>query len=223
MEDRNDNGKLGTILKSLLEENSLSIGKLSIKTEIDKATISRIINNKQKANMNHLDRFSKALNISLEVLLQAAGYNLSKVDNKICMRDKGTYCFDENYDELESLLKMIELPENSELKKTISFELKKYEEYAKTTEGKNIIYENFEKKLTNLNGSGAFLEKLTHMYQRFCSKNTSLREIILTGSALLYFITSTDVLPDFIVPIGFLDDFIAMKIVLNSMDSIEDK
>ena len=42
-----------------------------------------------------------------------------------------------------------------------------------------------------------------------------LRELAVIGSALIYFIISVDIIPDYIFPIGYLDDAIAVKLVLN--------
>lgn len=210
---------LGELLRELLEEKSLSIGKLSILSGVDKSTISRIINKKQRANINHLEKISKALNVSLEKLLYSAGYELgtSKKDNII----KKEFVIGENYSEVEALIKITDIIKDSGLEKVISAELTKYEEYAKTDEGVNLIHESFEKKLKGIKGSGIFLEKIKKMYDIFCSKNISITEYMLTGSALLYFIISTDVIPDFIVPIGFLDDYIAMNIVNSGIEKLK--
>ena len=45
--------KLGLYLKKMLQEHSLSMRKFSELTDIDTATISRIINGKRKANPAH--------------------------------------------------------------------------------------------------------------------------------------------------------------------------
>lgn len=221
MEAKREDNSLGELLKDLLEEKSLSIGKLSIISGVDKSTISRIINKKQKANINHLEKISKALNVSLEKLLYSAGYELGadKKDNLI----NKEFIIGENYNEIEALIKITDVIKDSGLEKVISAELAKYEEYAKTDEGVNLIHESFERKLKSIKGSGIFLEKIKKMYDTFCSKNISIAEYMLTGSALLYFIISTDVIPDFIVPIGFLDDYIAMNIVNSGIEKLKNE
>ena len=47
----------------------MSMGKLSTLCQIDKATISKIINGKRKANLNHLQRFANAFDVSLNPFL----------------------------------------------------------------------------------------------------------------------------------------------------------
>ncbi len=57
-----------------------------------------------------------------------------------------------------------------------------------------------------------FIEQLTDMYQQFCNETISKEERAVLGSALLYFILSTDIIPDYLFPIGYLDDAIAVEL-----------
>lgn len=224
---KNKNGDLGHLLKGLLNEKSLSIGKLSKLSNIDKATISRIINNKQKANINHLEKISFVLNVPLEKLLDSIGYNMKGSKEECKNNTSGVsikeLVIGEDYNEIESLVKITNHLKDSGLEEIIIKELKKYKEFAKTEEGIVFIHENFVKKIENTKGSGIFLESLNQMYKEFCLETTSKEECALIGSALLYFITSTDIIPDFIVPIGFLDDYIAMNLVNSLINNYREK
>jgi uncharacterized membrane protein YkvA (DUF1232 family) len=53
------------------------------------------------------------------------------------------------------------------------------------------------------------------MYTKYLSKKGTTRELALIGSALIYFILPVDVIPDYIFPIGYIDDTIAVQIVTN--------
>ena len=66
------------MLKELLKERSLSMRKLSELTEIDTATISRIINGKRKATPEHLQKFANSLSVSIAELFVAAGYDIEQ-------------------------------------------------------------------------------------------------------------------------------------------------
>ncbi len=57
------------------------------------------------------------------------------------------------------------------------------------------------------------------MYSQFSNEDTPSAERAVLGSALLYFILSTDIIPDYIFPIGYLDDAIAVQMVLNKLAS----
>lgn len=74
MSDEKRNVTLGETLVSLLKERSLSMRKLSAATGIDTATISRIVNGKQRAKPEHLEAFALHLDVPSAPLFQAAGY-----------------------------------------------------------------------------------------------------------------------------------------------------
>jgi transcriptional regulator with XRE-family HTH domain len=65
---------IGGLIKFLLKKKSLSMRKLGSFCGMDVATISRIVNGKQKPKFDHLQRFSMHLDISLDKLLEASGY-----------------------------------------------------------------------------------------------------------------------------------------------------
>ncbi len=75
------------------------------------------------------------------------------------------------------------------------------------------IHESFSTKLKQIDSTGPFIEQLTEMYQQFCKDTISETERAVIGSALLYFVLSTDIIPDYIFPIGYLDDAIAVELV----------
>lgn len=194
--------QLGEMLKSLLKDRSISMRKLSKLTGIDTATISRIINGKQKANINHIEKLSRHLNLPMEVLLKSAGYKIGDI----------------NTDSSEISNVMNSLNYKCDIDK-IREELEKYEQYALTPEGKNIIYKDFQKKLEGINGSGFFVEKLQNMYSEFVKKDIPREKQAVIGSCLLYFILSTDIIPDYVFPIGYIDDIKALELVEQKMKS----
>lgn len=201
--------KLGTMLKLLLKEHSLSMRKLSTLTGIDTATISRIVNGKQPANINHLQKFAQCLNVPIEQLLIAAGYNLNNFKQEVNSNPHTIV------DTIQEMLKSSNLLEQQYDLRRIEEELNKYEQYALTEEGKRIIYNSFNEKINSVNGSGLFIDQLKQMYKQFCDDNISTDQRAILGSGLLYFILSTDIIPDYIFPIGYLDDVLAVKLVLD--------
>ena len=219
MSNSEESRDFGLYLKDKLKEKSLSLSKLSSLTGIDKSTISRIINHKQRANINHLEKISKALDIPLEELLVEDGYNINNEN----IEHKGEFDINNNYESIDDIFKLSSMVENTELKGLIESQLNKYQLYLKTDEGKDVLYKNFNNKIEKIDKGGAFVEKLKDMYKQFCSKDIPIKELLLIGSGLLYFVTPIDIIPDFIFPIGFLDDIIAIKIVLDMLDKIRNK
>ncbi|MCI1944196.1 helix-turn-helix domain-containing protein [Clostridium luticellarii] len=192
--------ELGALIRELLKKNSLSMRKLSALSGIDTATISRIVNGKQRANMKHIQSFAKYLNVPMEKLLIADGYDIDILKQELL---KFSNLLDYNYD----LCK-------------IEDELEKYKKYAATKEGKNIIYKNFKEKIDAVNGSGLFVDELKQMYEKFCNDTSSEEIRVLLGSGLLYFILSVDIIPDYVFPLGYLDDVIAIKLVLHHIAEV---
>lgn len=116
MEEQKKN-QLGALLKEHLRKRSLSLRELSERTQIDKATISRIINGKRKANLNHLQRFSDSLGVSFDELMTAAGYTMEK------KQDNDRPDIHSSIDEIEDVLQTSNVYDRSftmeELKKQI--------------------------------------------------------------------------------------------------------
>ncbi|WP_252244563.1 MULTISPECIES: DUF1232 domain-containing protein [unclassified Clostridium] len=212
-----DDQNFGEFLKQLLQDNKISMGKLSIETGINKSTISRLANNKQKPNINHLKKFSKVLNVSLEELFKASGIDLKEnsLTEEINLVDT---TIEDDYFDTDDILKFSDKLKDTNLEKNIKKELNKCEKYVQTEEGRDLIHRDFNNKIENLSQTGSFISTLKELYEKFCSVNITEKEFILIGAALIYFVLPIDLIPDFIFPIGFIDDMIAIKLVLNLLN-----
>jgi uncharacterized membrane protein YkvA (DUF1232 family)/DNA-binding Xre family transcriptional regulator len=209
--EKNEDHNLGLMLKMLLKKHSLSMRKLSVLTGIDTATISRIVNGKQKAKLNHLQQFAYHLNTSLEKLIAAAGYDMGGGQEEL----KSDIQY--SVDTLQEILQSFKLVDTQFTLAHVENELAKFEQYAQTEEGHRIIYEDFTKKIEQVGSVGPFIEQLKQLYNQYCDPTSLSSERAIIGSALLYFILSTDVIPDYIYPVGYLDDTIAVQLVLNRL------
>lgn len=204
MDKGNENCRLGSMLKDLLNKHSLSMRKLSELTKIDTATISRIISGKRKATLEHLKKFSKHLNVSMKQLLDAAGYSVSQGKDK---SDTDEY--------MEYVQNLIDTSYSPDLSiENIDEKLADYGEYVKTEDGKDMVMTDFEEKIKKVDSLGPFINHLKDFYERFRLRKGSYQELTLIGSALLYFIIPVDVIPDYLFPIGYLDDAIAVQMVM---------
>jgi len=195
--------ELGRLIKTSIAGQSLSIRKLSKLTGISSSTLSRIINNKQAANMSHMKKISSKLGIPIEQLLLTVGIG----DSKQVSHD--SYLI---LTMIRDILKAFEIDIDT-ITGDIKKELHKFEKYAKTEEGKKLICNDFKSKVDSSNGEGLIIEQLNLLYQRFCREDIDKDEQAVIGSALLYFILSADVIPDYVFPIGYIDDAIAVNLV----------
>lgn len=128
MEEQKKN-QLGALLKEHLRKRSLSLRELSERTQIDKATISRIINGKRKANLNHLQRFSDSLGVSFDELMTAAGYTMEK------KQDNDRPDIHSSIDEIEDVLQTSNVYDRSFTMEELKSKLTEYQQYSQTEEG----------------------------------------------------------------------------------------
>ncbi len=203
--------KLGLLLRRLLDERSLSMRKLSEMTEIDTATISRIINGKREATPQHLQKFSDCLDVPLATLFMASGYD---IDEKT---EKNLSDIHASVEVIQNYLESSNLYDNDFSIEQVDQKLTDYGHYSLTEEGKETILNDFQDKLKKVGSIGPFINNLKEMHEKFLQRKGTSYELMIIGSVLLYFIIPVDVIPDYIFPIGYIDDAIAVKISLNSL------
>ncbi len=189
--------------------------KLSVLTGIDAATISRIANGKQPANAKHLQRIAHALDFPASRLFSAAGFEVDSPRPGIAS-DIHTVV-----DEIQEVLKSSNLFSEQYTTDRVEQELFRYEQYAQTEEGQRIIREEFGPKVNQVSGAGPFIDQLKQMHEQFCMGDLAPDERTILGSALLYFILAIDIIPDYFFPIGYLDDAIAVRLVLKRILQIK--
>jgi uncharacterized membrane protein YkvA (DUF1232 family)/DNA-binding Xre family transcriptional regulator len=201
---------IGLLLTRLLKQQSLSMKKLSELTDIDPATISRIIHGKRKATPNHLQKFADVLEVPISELFAAAGYPINENIGKQYSDD-----FHSSINSILEILKCSKAYNKTFTMDSVKQQLDDYTQYAQTKEGRESILKNFEKKLQKVGSIGPFIDHLKDMFLKFSRKQGTPFELALMGGALLYFISPVDVIPDYIFPIGYLDDALVVSIVLN--------
>ncbi|MDR0266517.1 DUF1232 domain-containing protein [Paenibacillus sp.] len=195
--------QLGLLIKETLTTRSMSMRKLSAATGMDTASISRIVNGKQPPKLEHLKLFARHLDIPMLELLNAAGFEaMEPKDGLGELRDalEGSGI---NVDNMASQIRR---------------ELDKYETYAMTEEGKELIESSFLPKLDQLRSAGYYIDQLRELYKDYDSGQLPEAEKHVIGSGLLYFVLSTDIIPDFSFPFGYIDDAIAVRIVMERLE-----
>ncbi|MFJ5624347.1 helix-turn-helix domain-containing protein [Peribacillus loiseleuriae] len=202
---------LGSVLKGILKERSLSMRKLSELTGIDTATISRIINGKRKANPEHLQKFAHSLGVPTAELFVAAGYDIEQKPKQ----EKLDSDIQRSVNSIQNFLESSNIDMKNFTITSVEQKLASYEQYTQTEEGKETILNSFGEKLQKVGSIGPFINRLKDMYEKFRLMKGTPGELALIGSALLYFILPVDAIPDYIFPIGYLDDAIAVQLVTN--------
>lgn len=201
----------GLLLKRLMEQQSLSMRKLGHLTGIDAATISRIINGKRKATPEHLQKFAECFNVPAAKFFIAAGYRIEQE------KDLSSDDIHSSIDNIQNILESSNLYDKTFTIENIKQQLASYQQFAQTEKGKETILNRFEEKLQKVGSIGPFIDHLKDMFFKFTTRNGKSAELALMGGALLYFILPVDVIPDYLFPIGYLDDAMAVNMVLESL------
>lgn len=200
--------KLGALLKALLDEKSYSMRHLAKLTDIDTATISRIINGKRKANINHMQKFALALDVPVIKLMEVSGYHVEKE------KEKSHSELEKSFQTLQKMLETTDLHQENFTMEKMEQQLAEYQEFSQTTAGKNIILNEFKQKLTTVGSIGPYIQNLKDMFQKYKNRKGTPYELALIGSSLLYFIFTIDVVPDYIFPVGYLDDALVVQLIM---------
>ncbi|MCZ2258121.1 DUF1232 domain-containing protein [Sporosarcina sp. G11-34] len=213
MSEERTSNSLGLLLRDLLQERSLSMRQLSELTEIDTATISRISNGKRNATLDHLQKFADSLDVPMQKLVEAAGYPFEGEEIK---KQSDIHM---SVDMIQGFLESSNVYKDNFSIEQVEEKLTDYELYVQTEEGGNTILKGFEEKIQSVSGIGPFITQLKELFSKYRERQSTPYELTLIGSALLYFIIPVDVIPDYIFPIGYLDDAIAVKLVVKSLSN----
>lgn len=202
-----ENNSFGTYLRGKLEQEGMSIRKLAHECKYDPATISRLINGKQKIRPEHLIRIADVLKIPIAELWQVAGFLKDEHFKEASINRKAIS------QQKEINVDYYSLPYMEGLESLIIAELEKYRLYAQTDEGQEMIMQNFNKKIDQIKGVGPFIDKVQMMFNLYLEQKTDTEERYIIGSVLLYFILPNDIVPDYLFPMGYLDDAMAIDLV----------
>ena len=203
---------LHSVLRDLMEEKQFSIRRLSRESGVDHATISKILNGKRKANVRHLQKLSEGFGTDVLPLMQAAGY-IEETD------EKRTNELQSVFEKIQHMLSITDGYEKGFTEKELQQEIIIYEEQSLTNEGKRTILERFHEKIAKIEGQGPYIQQLHSMFTRFMNRKGSAKELGLIGAALLYFVITKDLMPDFLFPVGFMDDALVVQVVMKRLDN----
>lgn len=201
------------LLKERQQKKKLSLRKISNLAGIDVSTLSRIFNQKQKPQIKHLEKLAEVLDVSLAQILTVAGYDLEgeevrKSEDVLNLHPVGTDWF--------AVCKTMEA---GRMTTQIEQELEGYSQYMKVDEGMAMIENNLDTKLKSISQIGPVIDRVKQLYDYIKKPELPIAMYLMVGSALLYFIIASDVIPDFIFPLGFVDDTIAISLIWEKIKS----
>lgn len=203
--------ELGLLIENSLKNQSLTLRGLSEIVNIDKGTLSRIKNGKRKATPSHLEALSVGLSIPLHQLYTAAGYPIELEEVKYSNGIHSTIV------DIQNMLTLTGMENRPFSVEQVENQLAELNQYSQTPEGKNKILQNFKKKIDKVGSVGPFINELSALFSRFAKGKASTAELAVIGGVLMYFIIPVDVLPDYLFPVGYLDDAISVRIASKTL------
>lgn len=208
--ERLTNGQIGKTLKYILENKELTMKQSSNCSNLDIATISRIVNGKRVASIQHLEVITACLDMTLVEFLELTNKQTIKSDGMVSddLLLRST---------IEAVIQEEQIDPQVLTEQVLQNELHKYEQYANTKEGQRIIHQQFDQKLRDIDGNGHFISKLKTLFSFYTKEDTSVENRLYIGAALLYVITPIDLIPDMLFPIGYLDDLLIVQLVSNKV------
>lgn len=194
-------------LKIEMAKRELSLRGLAEQSGIDHATLSKIMNGKRKANLNHLQRLSSSLKTNVTDLLSLPDHHDNADDD-----------LSKNLEAVQTLVATTHPEIRSITLNQMNTEIEKYAKQSITPQGRQDIQEKLSDKMSHSSNTGTFIKNIHRMYNDFMSMNGRPKEIALMGAALLYFVVTTDLIPDYLLPIGLLDDALIVQAVSQRME-----
>ncbi len=207
MEDIESN-PLGQEIHRYLQEHSLSLRQFAAISGVHVSTLSRLANGKRRATGQQLRKLapflphgSGELGSGGQALVLQHGMSLEE----IIVRTLG------NFTDFTT----------GHVHEDIVDSLKKYEVFSQTPEGEGLIVREFPGKISQVAGIGPLITELQNLFERFQTLDDGSPERPVIGSALLYFILSADAIPDYLFPIGYLDDALAIQLVMQRLNALQ--
>lgn len=204
----NNQERLQQFLKKEMIHRKMTLRSFSKAVGIDHATLSKIIHGKRQANLNHIQKLSDSLSADFNFLLESAGF-------KNADRNE----LEETWSAVQKIVNdMTDIEDNIPYQR-VNEEISYFQYCSGTEEGSRIIQTEFEDKMKETSGIGKYTEQLKLMYGYFINDNGNLKTQLLVGTALLYFIVTTDLLPDYLLPVGLLDDAFIVQVILQRLEN----
>lgn len=204
----NNQERLQKFLKNEMIYRKMTLRSFSKAVDIDHATLSKIINGKRQANINHIQKLSDSLSADFSFLLESAGF-------KNADRNE----LEETWGAVQKIVNDLTDIEEGIPYQRVTEEISYFESCSGTEEGSRIIHTEFDDKMKETSGIGKYTEQLKLMYGYFINDKDNHRSQLLVGAGLLYFIVTTDLIPDYLLPVGLLDDAFIVQVILQRLEN----
>lgn len=182
-----------------MSDLGLSLRALARRAGVSHSAVSRLLSGRARPTAGLLRALAVPLGLAVDELLAAAGLP--------------TAVGAPPGDAWEALRGLGVEPAPPALVLRVAERLERLREYAATTEGLALAREGLERKVAALGARGPVIDRLRTL-GRLYLEGTGAPEAarLAAGSAVLYFLMAVDAIDDFMFPIGYLDDAVAIAL-----------
>jgi transcriptional regulator with XRE-family HTH domain len=193
-------GGLVRLIGARLAERGLSLRALARRAGVSHSTVSRLLRGQSRPTAGLLRALAPTLGVAPEQLLAEAGLPAA-----------GGAVVEESA--LSALRGMGVDPAPPELVGRVREALARLREYAGTEEGRALVRDGLERKVAALGARGPVIERLRRLGRLYLEgTGAPAAARLAAGSAALYFLHAVDAIDDFIWPIGYIDDAVAIAL-----------
>jgi len=191
-------------------QRGLSLRALARQAGVSHSSISRLLRGLVRPTPGLLRALAPALGLSPDTLLAAAGIGGPAGGPRPA--DPGPA--------LWSALGTLGLePVPPELVARVGERLARLREYAGTAEAAAVAREGLERKVAALGARGPVIERLRALGRLYLDEAAAPPAArAAAGSAVLYFLLALDAIDDFMWPIGYLDDAVAVALAESEVE-----
>jgi transcriptional regulator with XRE-family HTH domain len=188
--------RLARLLAERMAERKLSLRALARAAGVSHSSVSRLLRGRSRATAEILVALAPALGVPPEALLAAAGIAAADSSGVLAtLRGLG-----------------IE-PVPPELVQRVRAEMDRLREHAGTEAARAHVLRDLEPKLAALGAGGPVVDRLRTLGRIYLSDGSVTEAARLAaGSGVLYFLQAIDAIDDFMWPIGYLDDAVAVAL-----------
>ena len=185
------------MLRERMAAQGLSVRALGRAAGVSHSSVSRLLAGRARPTPGLLRAVAPALGCPAHELLAAAG--LGRTD-----------AADDPWDALRQL--GVD-PAPPALAARVAERLEHIEAYAATDAAAETVRTGLEAKLTAIGAGGPVIERLRALGRLYLvDSDAPVAARLAAGSAVLYFLLAVDAIDDFLFPLGYLDDAIAIAL-----------
>lgn len=188
---------LTSLIRRRMQARSLSLRALARLAGVEHSTLSRMLRGKSQPSVSLLAAIAPHLQLPLPELLQQAGLRP--------LHAPATEAFP-----LHSLRQLGLDPRVDTT--VVAAQLERLREYAGTTEAQRLAAEGLDRKIEELGARGPAIDHLRGLATIYLDPDEPTPVRAAAGSAVLYFLLAVDHIDDYLFPIGYLDDAVAIAI-----------